>query len=311
MAKTILILGGSYAGLHIAHYLLKQNLPDVKVVLVTANSHFYWNMASVRAVVPEASLPDTQLFSPISQILSRYPRESYELVIGTATASEFTSKTVTVDKDRQIPYDHLVIATGSRQLGTDDQHATPWKADGSYEDVLVSLRATAEKVGKAGHVVVAGAGPTGCELAGEIAFDNPSRQTRKEVVLLGADPEILHGDSIAASTAAELKKLGVQTRTGARVKSVKEVAGGKTEVVLEDGETIVTDLYLPTMGVRPNSDFVDGRYKDDKGWVVVDDTLKVEGAEGVWAAGDVVNKPRCGFLITQKQVSYPLLDQSD
>lgn len=35
MSKTILILGGSYAGLHVTHYLLKQKYPDVKVILVT------------------------------------------------------------------------------------------------------------------------------------------------------------------------------------------------------------------------------------------------------------------------------------
>lgn len=35
MANTVVILGGSYAGLHIAHYLLKQKIPDVKVILVS------------------------------------------------------------------------------------------------------------------------------------------------------------------------------------------------------------------------------------------------------------------------------------
>lgn len=304
MTKTVLILGGSYAGLHVAHHLLKQRSPDVKVILVSANSHFYWNMASVRAVVTEAHLQDDQLFSPLSQILSRYPKDSYELVIGTATASDFVSKTVTVsqDEDRKISYDHLVIATGARTAGG-ETHPTPWKADGSYEEVLDLLHSTADRISRASHIVVAGAGPTGCEVAGEMAFDNPSRQTRKDIVLLGADQEVLRGDPIAASARAELEKLGVQIRTGTRVESVKEVGGDKTEVVLEGGETIVTDLYLPTMGLVPNTDFVDGMYKDEKGWVVVDECLNVKGAEGVWAAGDVVGKPRCGFLITQKQVS--------
>lgn len=35
MTKTVVILGGSYAGLHVAHYLLKQKIQDVKVVLVS------------------------------------------------------------------------------------------------------------------------------------------------------------------------------------------------------------------------------------------------------------------------------------
>ena len=34
MSKTVVILGGSYAGLHVAHYLLK-NDKDAKVILIT------------------------------------------------------------------------------------------------------------------------------------------------------------------------------------------------------------------------------------------------------------------------------------
>jgi len=35
MAKTVVILGGSYAGLHIAHALLKKQDQDIKVILVS------------------------------------------------------------------------------------------------------------------------------------------------------------------------------------------------------------------------------------------------------------------------------------
>lgn len=35
MAKTVVILGGSYGGVHVAHYLLKQKIPDLKVIVVS------------------------------------------------------------------------------------------------------------------------------------------------------------------------------------------------------------------------------------------------------------------------------------
>lgn len=44
MAKTVVILGGSYAGVHIAHYLLKQKIPDVKVILVSKVSHIVYSL---------------------------------------------------------------------------------------------------------------------------------------------------------------------------------------------------------------------------------------------------------------------------
>jgi hypothetical protein len=55
MSNTVVILGGSYVGLAIAHSLLKYTLPNakgVKVVVVSPNTHMYWNLASVRAIVP-------------------------------------------------------------------------------------------------------------------------------------------------------------------------------------------------------------------------------------------------------------------
>lgn len=39
MTKTVVILGGSYGGLHVAHYLLKQKPHDVKVILVSKVSY--------------------------------------------------------------------------------------------------------------------------------------------------------------------------------------------------------------------------------------------------------------------------------
>lgn len=35
MSKTVVVLGGAYAGLHVAHALLKKNDKNLKVILVT------------------------------------------------------------------------------------------------------------------------------------------------------------------------------------------------------------------------------------------------------------------------------------
>lgn len=51
MAKTIVILGGSYAGVHIAHYLLKQKIPDVKVILVSKVSERNTSTLMIKANV--------------------------------------------------------------------------------------------------------------------------------------------------------------------------------------------------------------------------------------------------------------------
>lgn len=273
-------------------------------------------MASVRAIVP-GQIKDEQLFQPLATAFERYPKDSYEVIVGSAGKVDTTSKTVLVSlpgADRTLTYDHLVVATGSRSTGT----SVPWKVLDSYDETVSLLDATRERVQAAQHIVVAGAGATGVEVAGELAFeyagpgaDKKEGGQRKEVVLLCSGPQLLDGDSVGPAATAELLKLGVQIRYDARVAGAKDLPDGKTEITLVNGEAITTDLYLPTMGMKANSEMMDFQYLTDKGYIDVDDCHRVKGLEeeGVWALGDVVNKPRGGFMITQKQVSLQCPNQ--
>ncbi|KAL2158918.1 hypothetical protein VTH06DRAFT_2948 [Thermothelomyces fergusii] len=290
MSKTVLILGGSFAGLHVAHALLKKRIKGVKVILVSKSTHIYWNLASVRAIIP-GQIKDDDIFKPLEEALARYPAESRELVIGSATRADFDAKTVEVavgdGTARTISYDQLVLATGART-----HPDAPWKATGSYEQALAALHATSAKVKEARHIVVAGAGGTGIEVAGELGYEYGKS---KEIVLLCAGDKLADGHGIADAAANELKKLNVTIRYGARAAEVRPSGSGtgKTDVVLAGGETISTDLYLPTTGQREPA----------PGTVVVNEYLRVADARDVWACGDVVGQPRAGFFITQKQAA--------
>ncbi|CAM1511519.1 Fc.00g090320.m01.CDS01 [Cosmosporella sp. VM-42] len=300
MGKTVVILGGSLGGMSVTHHLLKYTRPHeegLKVILVSKNSHFYWNLASVRAVIP-GIVKDDQILAPIELGLEQYPPENREFILGAATGIDPTSKTVTVSTDsgdREVTYDYLVLATGAN--GAND--SMPWKASGTHEEILFSLHETSQKVGKAEHVVIAGAGATGVELAGEIQYEYPS----KSVILISADKSLVGGDSIAGAVERELVRLGVKMRKGVRVGEAKVRPDGKTEVKLSDGEAIVTDLYLPTMGLRPNTGFLPGEWLNDHRYVDVDEMMRVKGVENVWAAGDVVSKPRASLMNTDAQAT--------
>ncbi|KAJ4417996.1 hypothetical protein N0V82_005848 [Gnomoniopsis sp. IMI 355080] len=306
MAKTVVIIGGSYAGVHIAHYLLKQKIPDVKVIIISKSSHFYWNIASVRAIVP-GQITDEQLFTPLSAAFERYPSGSWEIIVGSAGKVDPTTHTVLVSAasnggagDRTITYDQLVLATGSRSTTS----TVPWKNLSSYDETVSLLDATRERVKTAKHIVVAGAGATGIEVAGELGCEYHGKED-KEVTLLSGGPSLMDGDSVGVAAKAELVKLGVQIKLDARVAGSKDLPDGRTEVSLVNGETIVADLYLPTMGMRANTEMLDSQYLTEKGFVAVDEFYRVKDLEsqGVWALGDVVSKPRAGFLITQKQAA--------
>lgn len=262
-------------------------------------------MASVRAIIP-GQFKDEQVFAPLATALEHYPKDSYELLIGSAGKVDTEAKTVLVtlpagSGERTLTYDQLIVATGARSASS---HTVPWKHLDSYDETVSNLDSMRERVAAANTIVVAGAGATGIEVAGELGYEFGKT---KEISLLCGGPKLMDGDSVGVSARLELGKLGVKIRTDARVAGAKELADGKTEISLEQGgESITADLYLPTMGVRANSEMMEGKYLNEKGYVNVDEFYRVKGleSEGVWALGDVVSSPRASFLHTEKQVSF-------
>ena len=197
-------------------------------------------------------------------------------------------------KEQSLKYDYLVLATGARSA----QRGVPWKAQETHEETVELLRKTGEKVKAAKHIVIAGAGATGCETSAEIK----AAYKEKDVVLLSADPEVLSGDVLAGNMEHEITKIGVQVKKSCKVEGSKTLADGKTEVMLSDGSKIVTDLYLPTMGLQPNTEWVDKKHLNERNYIEVDEFYRVKNAENVWACGDIVSTPRAAFMITDKQV---------
>ncbi|KEY71410.1 hypothetical protein S7711_05672 [Stachybotrys chartarum IBT 7711] len=294
MGKTVVVLGGSYAGLGVAHRLLKYTLPrvkDLKVVLISKNSHLYWNIASVRAIVPGAVKED-ELLQAIEPGFAQYPKENAEFVVGAATGVDAASKTVkvaTAAGDRDVPYDYLVIATGTCSA----DKLMPWKAAGTHDEILSSLHQTAQRVDAASHIVVAGAGPTGVEVVGELGH---AYKGEKTIVLLSGSAELVNGDSIGRSVERELAKLGVDVRKGVKATASEALPDGTTAVTLSSGDTITTDLYLTTTGMVPNSGFLPPKWLTDSGFVDVDDEFRVKAAKDIWALGDIVCRPSAAWV---------------
>ncbi|PNY23750.1 Apoptosis-inducing factor 2 [Tolypocladium capitatum] len=302
MPKTVVVLGGSLGGLAVTHRLLKYTLPhepDVKVVLVSKNSHFYWNIASVRAVIPRV-VRDEELLQPIAPGLAQYPPGSVEFVVGAATGLDPQAKTVRVatagaERGLTYGYDYLVVATGADAA----EPGMPWKAAGTHDELVASLRSTAARIGAASHVVVAGGGPTGVEVSAEIKYEFPA----KTVVLLSAGAELVGGDATAGRIERELGRLGVDVRKGIRAARADDDGAGKTRLTLSSGEELLTDLFLPTTGLVPNTAFLPADFLTEGRYVDVDECMRVRAAQDVWAIGDAVSKPRASYLNTDGQAA--------
>ncbi len=179
---------------------------------------------------------------------------------------------------REIAYDHLLIATG----------ASPWspgfaRVDGERiftpRDVL-SLRALPE------HLIVVGAGPTGCEYA-EFFLSCGVR-----VTLLSAREQILPAEDadIAEIVQEAFLSRGMELQMQARVDAVETTETG-VYVTTEDGRSFEGSHAAVCMGMRPNTtgiglDVLEDLELDARGAIVVDEHWQSKH-EGVYAAGDV------------------------
>jgi len=167
--KNIVILGGSYAGITVAHKVLKQaaSIGSLKVTLVSPNSHHYVNMASARGAVPD-EFADEQLFQLIAPGFAQYPSSQFEFIIASAESLDIKAKKVEISSvtgHTWLEYDILVLATGTRT-----KESSPFKGVGSTEATKAALHDLQKQIEKAKTIVVGGAGVTGVEVAGETKY---------------------------------------------------------------------------------------------------------------------------------------------
>ncbi|CAF9912497.1 hypothetical protein IMSHALPRED_000330 [Imshaugia aleurites] len=313
MAKAVVILGAGWAGLPLAHKLLKYTLPKtrdgLKVFLVSPNSHFYWNVAAVRGVIPDA-ISDEQLFFPIEPGFAQYCAENFEFVLGKAERLDLENNTVEVAKNdgsqRSLSYDQLVIATGSQTRGN-----LPFKTVGTYEETLAALHSLQKQIDIAKSIVVAGGGPTGVETAGELAA--AYRGDKDITLVIGGDHALQAAHvlpSVSQAVERDLQKLAVKLVRNTQVKGVhtkakgEEDAAAQTTLTLSNGSILVADLYLPLFGVQLNMDFVPRSLHDSAGNLSLDKTMRVVGTKNVWGIGDVGNIEAKQLTVTDAQIIH-------
>ncbi|KAH7178261.1 histidine phosphatase superfamily [Fusarium sp. MPI-SDFR-AT-0072] len=298
--KHIVTIGGSFASVRTAHKFLQgmqnKNAGPYKVTMISRDSHFFWNLAMPRAIIP-GTITDDQIFQAIAPGFAKYG-DKFELIVGTATGIDINNQQVKVYKagrETFISYDYLLIGTGSSTKAE-----SPFKSRGSTDATRDYVHAYQKRVGEAHSIIVAGAGPTGVEVAGELA---DYYGDKKEITLVNAGPTVLDNrpDSVSKSAHSQLEKLGVKIRLNTKLNESITLHNGKQEVTFSSGEKVVTDLVIPTFGVVPNSSFVPPDLLDAHGYIKVNQYLAIEGREDVFAIGDVSNveAPQFWFVNTQ------------
>ncbi|MGU3659280.1 MULTISPECIES: FAD/NAD(P)-binding oxidoreductase [unclassified Methylobacterium] len=215
--------------------------------------------------------------------------------LGTAAVSlDRQARTVRFADGRALPYDRLLIATGTR--------ARPWpnphegRLSGVFtlrgrDDAAALRRALA-----AGprHVLVIGAGFIGCEVA------SLCRQLGLPVTLVepGATPlSRVLGSTVGGLIGAIHAGHGVAVRCGSEVEWLEAEGGRLVRAHLVDGGSIATDIAVIALGAVRNTDWLEGSgLSADCGGVDCDARGYVLDTDGqpdphIAAAGDVARFP--------------------
>ncbi|KAJ5351692.1 hypothetical protein N7452_000666 [Penicillium brevicompactum] len=312
----IVVIGGSFAGLHIAHSVLR-DVPDAKVTLVNPSSNFFWNIAAPRIVAKPTAFRPNEYLLPIKDAFASYRPDAFEFIPGIATAIETSAKTISVKPNegeaKTLSYDYLVIASGSTTSATNGSltgTSIPFKQS-NHDDMAQLIEAAQGHIAGAKEIVIGGAGPIGVELAGELAeaVEQSGNAGKVSITIVSATERVLPMLKTSASSAArkQLEHKKVKVLTSKRVIGVETPAeeGSKWVVNLEGGDKLSADLYIPTTGVTPNNSFIPAQLLDQDGWVTVGKDMRVKSADGsklpIFAAGDITNNSmRLSFKATEQ-----------
>ncbi|OKO80419.1 NAD(P)/FAD-dependent oxidoreductase [Bradyrhizobium sp. AS23.2] len=294
----LVIIGAGFAGMYAA--LSAARLRDIQGVSP--------EKLEIALVAPEPTLvvrprlyepkPET-LTAPLQDVL-----KAIDVIYVQGSAETIDTRTRVIDiaaakgVKKQLPYDRLVVATGSRLFRPN----IPGLAEHGFsvdqlDDAIAldrHLHGLASRPASKARdtVVVAGGGFTGIEAATEI----PSRL--REILGKEAKPRVVIVDrnqAIAPDMGAgprpiiedALRKLEVETRLGAGVTSLD-----KSGVTLSTGEHIESATVIWAAGMRaaPLTAQIPAE-RDNFGRLLVDRELRVLSVDGVFATGDAARAP--------------------
>ena len=303
--RNIVILGASFGGLSAAHYIAKHTLPKLQqskdakyaIHLVDPSTHFWWHIGAPRAIVSVNEMKHSDCFVPIMDGFKQYTnlKDSIHFHHGKAAGLDTGARTVSIERHEggaeTLEYYALIIGTGIR---------SPTPLTTLHGDHTISQKALDEmneKLVSAKEIVVGGGGPVAVETAGELGVHLKGKA--KITLIAGSDKLLpILRKSLSDKVQKQLEKAGVTVKYNSRVQGADKNSDGKTEVKLDNGQIISADVYIPAVGVSPNTEFLPDDLKQSNGYVKANPhTLRVDGAGArVYAVGDVAGVDKGGVL---------------
>ena len=309
----VVVIGSGFGGLFGTKSLRRA---DVDVTVIAKTTHHLFQPLLYQ--VATGILSEGEIAPPTREILSN--QDNARVILGEVTGIDLEARTVTsqvLGRDTVTSYDSLLVAAGASQSYFGNDHFAEFAPGMKSIDDALELRGRifgafemaelgATRGDDVDHLltfVVVGAGPTGVEMAGQIA-ELAHRTLRKDfraintrtarVVLVDAAPQVLppFGAKLGEKAQTELEKLGVEVMLGGMVTEVDERG---LEVKFKDGriERINSVAKIWAAGVQANPlgktlSEQTGAPLDRAGRIAVNPDLTLPGHPEVFVVGDMI-----------------------
>jgi len=311
--KSVVIVGGGFAGLSCARELARSN--HLHITLIDKNN--YQQFQPLLYQVATAALAPSNVAFNLRNLFRRH--SNVDIKMAEVVSVDLNTRTAVTVGGQKYQGDFLVLAAGSEAnfFGTPgaDKCTYPLYSLRDAEVLRSRIIAVLESADRdpslidkgALNFVIVGAGPTGVEMAG--AFGDAAQVLEKEkrfkdlaadqaqIVLVDHSQSVLNAFSEKSRLYAKeaLRSRGVQLRLGT---SVQEVAAD--HVVLSDGSRIKTRTVIWAGGLKASALSANLGLKPGRGGRIdVQPDLTVSGFEGVYALGDFANITEAGNPLPQ------------
>lgn len=272
------IIGNSAAAVGAVESIRKVDREGSIVIIGEENHHVYSRPLIAHLVAGEVD-EGAMNYRP----LNFYDEFGVKTLLGQRAVSvDFERQQVVLEDGRQIPYDRLLICTGSKVTtpSIKGSELTGVTAFQNYEQArqIVQWLQSGRK-----RAVVIGAGLIGLRAAYGL------REAGAEVTIIEFLPRILSRvlDAEGSAMVEELlRREGVAVYTSRSVQEITGSGGWVNGVVLDDGTRLECEIVVLATGVAPNTDLVKGTpIKVNRG-IVVNEFFQTT-LSNVYAAGDV------------------------
>ncbi len=274
--RQIVVVGASLAGLRAAEELRRAGFAG-ELIIIGEEPHQPYDRPPLSKAFMASRVEREKL------ALRQSSRLAAQWMLGRrAVQVDDDTKTLTLDDGSILPYDGLVIATGSipRQLAS-----VPISTPGVHMlrtvDDALSLRS---ELPHSSNIAIVGGGFIGSELA------STCRELGLAVTIVTPLPLLataLGPLADAATTRARKHGVRVIERSVVGVRTAERVTG----LLLDGGTTLDADVVVVAVGAVPRTDWLANSKAIVDDGVVCDGTLAVTGLRDAVAAGDVARWP--------------------